>query len=77
MAATAGSALVSRRNLRLASGLTLFSYAGLHLVNHALGLHSLAAAEAMLAVAVRVWSSVPTMPSVGTFTAAICSGVTA
>jgi adenylate cyclase len=59
MAATAGSALVSRRNLRLASGLTLFSYAGLHLVNHALGLHSLAAAEAMLAVAVRVWSSVP------------------
>src|SRR5512139_584916 len=54
-----GSSLVTRRNLRLASGLTLFSYAGLHLVNHALGLHSLAAAEAMLAVAVRVWSSVP------------------
>ena len=59
MADAAGSALVSRRNLRLASGLTLFAYAGLHLVNHALGLHSLAAAEAMLAVAVRVWSSVP------------------
>ena len=43
MADAAGSSLVTRRNLRLASGLTLFSYAGLHLVNHALGLHSLAA----------------------------------
>ena len=59
MADAAGSSLVSRRNLRLASGLTLFSYAGLHLVNHALGLHSLAAAEAMLAIAVRAWSSLP------------------
>jgi len=50
---------LSRRNLRLASGLTLFAYAAIHLVNHAVGLHSVAAAEAMLRVAVRVWTSAP------------------
>jgi adenylate cyclase len=50
---------LSRRNLRLASGLTLYAYAAIHLVNHAVGLHSLAAAEAMLRVAVRVWTSAP------------------
>ena len=52
-------ARLSRRNLRLASGLTLFAYATLHLVNHAIGLHSLAAAEAALRGAVRAWTSAP------------------
>lgn len=50
---------LSRRNLRLASGLTLYAYAALHLVNHAVGLHSLAAAESMLRAVVRVWTSAP------------------
>src|SRR5512139_2526317 len=50
---------LSRRNLRLASGLTLYAYAAFHLVNHAVGLYSLAAAEAMLRVTVRVWTSAP------------------
>ncbi len=35
-----------RRNLRMASGLILFTYIGAHLLNHALGLISLGAAEA-------------------------------
>ena len=34
-----------RRNLRMASGLILFVYIGSHLLNHALGLVSLQAAE--------------------------------
>jgi adenylate cyclase len=50
---------LSRRNLRLASGLVLLAYAATHLVNHALGLHSFRAAEAMLHVAVAVWFSAP------------------
>jgi adenylate cyclase len=50
---------LSRRTLRLASGLTLYAYAASHLANHAVGLHSLAAAEAVLRVAVRVWTSAP------------------
>jgi adenylate cyclase len=51
--------LLSRRSLRLASGLVLLGYAATHLVNHALGLHSFRAAEAMLRVAVAVWFSAP------------------
>jgi adenylate cyclase len=50
---------LSRRRWRLASGLVLFGYVTTHLVNHALGLVSLDAAEAMLRVAVSVWSSIP------------------
>jgi adenylate cyclase len=50
---------VSRRTLRLASGLTLFAYVTTHLVNHALGLVSLDTAENALRIAVRTWSSVP------------------
>ncbi|HEX4885882.1 MAG TPA: adenylate/guanylate cyclase domain-containing protein [Casimicrobiaceae bacterium] len=50
---------LSRRNLRLASGLVLLAYAGTHLVNHALGLYSIDAAEAMLQGAVMVWFSLP------------------
>ena len=46
-----------RRNLRLASGLVLFIYITLHLLNHALGLISLAVAEKGLELAVELWSS--------------------
>jgi adenylate cyclase len=48
-----------RRNLRMASGLVLFTYIGTHLFNHALGLYSLDAAEAGLGIAMEVWYSVP------------------
>jgi adenylate cyclase len=50
---------LTRRRLRLASGLVLFGYVTTHLVNHALGLVSLDAAESMLRAAVLVWSSLP------------------
>jgi len=46
-----------RRNLRMASGLVLFFYIGAHLFNHALGLISLDAAEAGMAIGVEVWYS--------------------
>ena len=48
-----------RRNLRMASGLVLFSYITSHLVNHALGLISLETAEKGLEYAVEVWYSTP------------------
>ena len=48
-----------RRTWRLASGLVLLAYAGLHLVNHALALYSFQAAEAMLRVLVTIWFSLP------------------
>ena len=48
-----------RRNLRMASGLILFAYIGAHLINHALGLISLDAAEAGMGIAVEVWYSLP------------------
>jgi adenylate cyclase len=43
----------------MASGLVLFSYITAHLVNHALGLVSLTAAEKALEYAVAVWYSLP------------------
>jgi adenylate cyclase len=46
-----------RRNLRMASGLILFVYIGSHLLNHALGLISLHAAETGMEIAVEVWYS--------------------
>ena len=49
----------SRRDLRLASGLVLFTYVTLHLVCHALGLVSLETAEAALRATVVVWHSLP------------------
>ena len=49
----------SRRDLRLASGLILFIYVAAHLVNHALGLVSIAVAERGLRIAVAVWQSPP------------------
>jgi adenylate cyclase len=48
-----------RRDARLASGLVLFVYVATHLANHALGLVSLAAAEAGLRAGVVVWQSLP------------------
>jgi adenylate cyclase len=48
-----------RRALRMASGLILFTYIGAHLLNHALGLISLDAAEAGMTIAVEVWYSLP------------------
>jgi adenylate cyclase len=48
-----------RRNLRMASGLILFTYTGAHLLNHALGLISLSTAEAGMEIAVEVWYSLP------------------
>lgn len=50
---------LTQRNLRLASGLVLLSYIAAHLINHALGLLSLAAAERGLALAVAIWHSLP------------------
>jgi adenylate cyclase len=50
---------LTRRDLRLGSGLVLFSYVALHLVNHALGLVSLTAAEAGLRIALKLWQSLP------------------
>jgi adenylate cyclase len=46
-----------RRTLRLGSGLVLFAYVAGHLLNHALGLVSLSAAERGLALAVWFWHS--------------------
>src|SRR5213075_713157 len=43
----------------MASGLILFTYIGAHLLNHALGLISLGAAEAGMGYAVEVWYSLP------------------
>ena len=58
-----------RRNLRMASGLILFTYIGAHLINHALGLISLDTAEAGMGIAVEVWYSLPgTILLYGAFT---------
>jgi hypothetical protein len=46
---------VSRRDLRLVSGLVMLVYVASHLANHALGLVSLGVAEAALAGAARFW----------------------
>jgi adenylate cyclase len=48
---------VTRRDLRLGSGLVLFAYITAHLTNHALGLLSIDLAERGLGVAVAVWHS--------------------
>src|SRR6266496_416464 len=50
---------MTRRDLRLGSGLVLFAYIAAHLANHALGLVSVNAAEAGLRVAVAFWHSLP------------------
>jgi adenylate cyclase len=48
---------MSVRRLRLLSGLVLFVYITLHLINHALGIWSLDLAEAGLTWALRLWRS--------------------
>ncbi len=48
-----------RHNVRLYSGLVLFAFAAGHLVNHALGIVSLDAMDAMRTVRVFIWRSVP------------------
>ena len=48
-----------RRNLRMASGLVLFTYITAHLLNHALGLISLDTAEEALGYAEDIWDSLP------------------
>ncbi|MDA7415407.1 adenylate/guanylate cyclase domain-containing protein [Xenophilus arseniciresistens] len=50
---------VSARDLRWTSGLVLMGYVCSHLLNHALGLVSLQAAESVLAVARALWHSAP------------------
>lgn len=50
---------LSRRDLRLASGIVLFTYVAAHLGNHALGLVSLSAAERGLRIGVALWQSPP------------------
>jgi adenylate cyclase len=47
----------SIHSLRLSSGLVLWTYIATHLLNHALGLWSLAAAEQALRLAIVVWHS--------------------
>ncbi|HEV2672970.1 MAG TPA: adenylate/guanylate cyclase domain-containing protein [Aliidongia sp.] len=44
---------------RLYSGLTLFTYVSIHLINHALGLVSVEAMQAMLDVVEQIWESLP------------------
>jgi adenylate cyclase len=48
---------ITLRNVRMASGLILFTYIGAHLTNHALGLISLETAERGLGYAIDVWYS--------------------
>ena len=50
---------VTRRDLRLGSGLVLFGYVTAHFINHAIGLVSVNAAEAGLRIAVAFWHSLP------------------
>src|SRR5437764_12521270 len=49
----------TRRDLRLASGIVLFTYVTVHLSCHALGLVSLDVAERALRVTVLLWHSPP------------------
>src|SRR6266550_3454838 len=50
---------VTRREVRLITGLVLFAYVSVHFVDHALGLISVAIAERALRLAVAVWHSWP------------------
>jgi len=47
------------RPLRLATGLTLFAYATSHFINHAFGIHSIAAFQAAGLVLLKPWQTVP------------------
>ncbi len=50
---------LTRRDLRLGSGLTLFVYVASHMATHAAGLHSVGLAERALRVSVALWHSLP------------------
>jgi adenylate cyclase len=52
-------ALPSLRKLRLVSGVVLFVYVAAHLINHALGLVSIAVAESGLRITAAIWQSPP------------------
>ncbi len=47
------------RKLRLWSGLVLFLYASMHLINHAFGIRSVEAMEWAAAVLLRPWETIP------------------
>jgi adenylate cyclase len=47
------------RPLRLAAGLTLFTYATSHFINHAFGIHSVAAFQAAGLVLLKPWQTLP------------------
>src|SRR5579872_3813245 len=53
------AAMPSLRQIRLATGLTLFVYATLHFANHALGNISIGAMESGLALQKLIWQSLP------------------
>jgi adenylate cyclase len=48
-----------KRRLRMVSGLVLFTYVVTHLINHSLGIVSIAAMEAMLEWVHPIWTSIP------------------
>jgi adenylate cyclase len=50
--------VLNLRRLRLITGLILFTYVGLHLLNHALGNVSIEAMEAGLALQKFVWQGI-------------------
>ncbi len=50
---------ITSRHVRLVSGLVLLTYVTLHLINHALGIWSLALAERGLTWAIALWQSTP------------------
>jgi adenylate cyclase len=50
---------ITRRELRLGTGIVLFTYVTVHLFDHALGLFSVNIAEQALRLAVAVWQSAP------------------
>ena len=50
---------ITTRHLRLASGLVLLSYVSLHMINHALGIWSIALAERGLIWSIALWQSLP------------------
>ena len=45
------------RQLRLFSGLVMLAYVTMHLLNHALGLISLEAMDAVLSYVIRIWGN--------------------
>jgi len=56
--ATRSRFMITRREVRLGTGLVLFMYVSVHFVDHSLGLYSVDVAEQALKVAVAVWQSV-------------------